>query len=106
MSKTYSNFQTKKSVHINLTRGTHTELRTELFRRHLSMQEVFESLAVLIVEKDPYICSILDKVEQDKRNRQIKKLRASDAESIFEAIEQDNPFTYDDQDTIIDPETY
>ncbi len=100
MSKTYSDFQTKKSVHINLTRGTHTELRTELFRRHLSMQEVFENLAVLIVEKDVYICGILDRVAEDKKNKQIKKLRSSDAESIFQAIEKDNPFTLEEDESI------
>ena len=98
----FSDFQTKKSVHINLTRGTHSELRTELFRRHLSMQEVFENLAVLIIEEDPYICGCLDRIEEAKRNRQIQKLRAPDAESIFQAIEEGNPFTCDDEDAIID----
>ena len=102
MSKTYSDFQTKKSVHINLTRGTHTEFRTELFRRHLSMQEVFENLAILIIEKDPYICGVLDRIEEDKKNKQIKKLRASDADSIFQAIEKDNPFTLSVDDEIIE----
>ena len=93
MPKDYVDFQTKKSVHINLTRGTHSELRTELFGRHLSMQEVFEHLAILIAEKDPYICSVLDRIQDAKRNNQIKKIRSSDAESIFDAIESDNPFT-------------
>jgi len=102
MTKRYSDFQTKKSVHINLTRGTHTELRTELFHRHLSMQEVFENLAILIVEKDDYICGVLDRIEESKRNKQIRKLRSSDAESIFQQIEEDNPFTISDKDAIID----
>ena len=102
MSKSYSDFQTKKSVHINLTRGTHSEFRTELFQRHLSMQEVFENLAVLIIEKDPYLCGILDRIEEDKKNKQIRKLRSSDAESIFRAIEDDNPFTLSDKDGTID----
>ena len=93
MSKTFVDFQTKKSVHINLTRGPHTELRTELFQRHLSMQEVFENLAILIVEKDPYISNILNLIQENKRDKKIKSLRKSDADSIFQAIESDNPFT-------------
>ena len=80
-----------------MTRGTHSELRTELFHRHLSMQEVFDNLAVLIVEKDVYLCNILDKIEDEKRNKQIKKLRSSDAESIFQEIEKDSPFALNDK---------
>ena len=96
MSKPFVDFQTKKSVHINLTRGTHTELRTELFQRHLSMQEVFENLAVLIIEKDPYISNILNMIQESKRDNTVKKLRQTDADSIFRAIEGDNPFTKTD----------
>ena len=66
------------------------------------MQEVFENLAVLIIEKDPYLCGILDRIEEDKKNKQIRKLRSSDAESIFRAIEDDNPFTLSDKDGTID----
>ena len=102
MTKRYSDFQTKKSVHINLARGTHSELRTELFHRHLSMQEVFENLAILIVEEDAYLCNVLDKIEEEKRNKQIKKLRSSDAESIFQEIEKDNPFALNDKNMSID----
>jgi hypothetical protein len=96
MDKTFVDFQTKKSVHINLTRGTHTELRTELFQRHLSMQEVFENLAILIIEKDPYISNVLDVIQENKREDKVKRLRQSDADSIFQAIEVDNPFTKTD----------
>jgi hypothetical protein len=96
VSKPFVDFQTKKSVHINLTRGTHTELRTELFQRHLSMQEVFENLAVLIIEKDPYISNILNMIQESKRDNTVKKLRQTDADSIFQAIEVDNPFTKTD----------
>jgi hypothetical protein len=66
------------------------------------MQEVFETLAVLIIEKDTYICGVLDQVSASKRNKQIQKLRSSDAESIFQAIEQDNPFTIENKQETID----
>ena len=57
------------------------------------MQEVFENLAILIVEKDPYISNILNLIQENKRDKKIKSLRKSDADSIFQAIESDNPFT-------------
>ena len=92
IDENFANFQTKKSVHINLTRGTHTDFRSELFKRHLSMQEVFEYLAVLISEKDPYLFKVLDQIEERKRDKQIKKLRGSDSDSIYNQIEKLNPF--------------
>ena len=35
-------FETKKSVHINLTKSVHAELRSMLVKKGLSMQEVFD----------------------------------------------------------------
>lgn len=92
LDKEFINFQTKKSVHINLTRGTHSEFRSELFKRHLSMQEVFENLAILICEKDPYLFKVLDRIQEQKKEKQIKKLRQSDAHSIYKQIEKLRPF--------------
>ena len=58
-----SPFQLKKSVHINLNKETHTEFRMALFRRELSMQEVFEFLAVKIVDGDENLTKFLDEIE-------------------------------------------
>ncbi len=85
-------FETKKSVHINLTKSTHSELRTILLHRGLSMQEVFDNLAARICDKEPHFCDILDQIEREKRARQIKKVSKTDSESIFNLIESDNPF--------------
>ena len=54
-----NDFVTKKSIHINLTKSTHTMLRMELLKRGLSMQETFDHIASLICEKDP---EIFDKI--------------------------------------------
>ena len=43
-SDLYRDFETKKSLHINLTRETHGSLRMICFQNRLSMQEVFEEL--------------------------------------------------------------
>ena len=85
-------YQTKKSVHINLTKSTHAELRVTLLRMGLSMQEVFDTIASMICEKDPYLMQTLARIEKQKRERQIKKVSKSDAASIFDIIKSDNPF--------------
>ena len=89
---TLKDFETKKSVHINLTKSTHAELRMILFKRGLSMQEVFDSLASRICDRDSHLIDILDDVEKSKREKQIKKVSKSDSESIFRVIESENPF--------------
>jgi|TARA_Y100000593_G_C4294330_1_gene329844 predicted nuclease with RNAse H fold len=87
-----SRFQLHKSVHINITKDTHANFRINLFKRGLSMQEVFEALAVAIVENDPYLTKMLDKLEYNKKHKiSVKKVNSTDAESIFEAIEESNP---------------
>ena len=96
MSKV-SPFQLKKSVHINLTTSTHSDFRIMLFKKGLSMQEVFESLAVKITEGDEYLNNLLLEMEYNKKNKSLnKKIGKSDAESIFEAIEFNNPLDGED----------
>ncbi len=85
-------YQTKKSVHINLTKSTHSELRIILLQMGLSMQEVFDTIASMICEKDDYMMKTLSEIERLKREKQIKKVSKTDAESIFDLIESDNPF--------------
>jgi len=52
-------FETKKSVHINLTKRIHAGFRKELFEHSLSMQEVFELFASLVSECDTRAIDIL-----------------------------------------------
>lgn len=82
-----SPFQTRKSVHVNLTTGTHSEFRVALFKRGLSMQEVFEHLACLVVSEDSYLSNLLDELEYNKKYKvDTKQIVSSDSESIFEEI--------------------
>jgi len=84
-------FQTRKSVHVNLTTGTHAELRVSLFKRNLSMQEVFEHLACSIVDGDSYLNNLLDTLEYNKKYRvNTKQIVDSDSETIFEEIKANN----------------
>jgi len=72
-----------------MVKSTHAGFRIALLRRGLSMQEVFNHLASLVVEEDPAMVSILDDIEVQKRDRRIKQVTATDAESIFDLIESD-----------------
>tara|TARA_B100000683_G_C12263038_1_gene462439 strand:+ start:307 stop:612 length:306 start_codon:yes stop_codon:yes gene_type:complete len=92
IKKRLIDYQTKKSVHINLTKSTHAELRVILLQMGLSMQEVFDRIASMICERDPYMVKTLNEIERLKREKQIKKVSKTDAESIFDLIESDNPF--------------
>ena len=93
MSSKYVDFETRTSVHITLTRGTHSELRKILIDHKLSMQEVFREFTRSIVEQDDYATSMLQRLEKEKRDKIVKKMVATDAESIFRAIENENPLT-------------
>ena len=87
-----SRFQLKKSVHINLNKETHAEFRMALFKRGLSMQEVFEFLALKVVDEDESLSKFLDEIEYNKKNKGlVKQVNSSDAESIFDVIQQQNP---------------
>lgn len=97
-------YQTKKSVHINLTKSTHSGLRISLIKRGLSMQEVFNRLASMICEQHPSMIRVLDSIEIEKREGQIKQVTRSDAESIFDLIETSNPFAEDKKDLETDEE--
>ena len=92
LDKEFINFQTKKSVHINLTRGTHSEFRSELFKRHLSMQEVFEHLACQFAEGHPSLVKLIDEYCEMKKADVIRGLEEKYTENLYEAIGDDNLF--------------
>ena len=93
-SSTLIDFETRKSLHINLTRETHASLRMICFKHKLSMQEVIEELAIQVIEEQPYMLDMLHGLSNKKRTNAINsaKLAKTDAESIFKVIEDSNPF--------------
>ena len=90
MSK-YKDFETKKSVHINLTRDTHAAMRVKCFEQGLSMQEVIEEIVTRIIQGDAYMVKLLNSLEYHKRERVTKKLPDTDIKSIMRAIEEFDP---------------
>ena len=91
MSKNRYNFETKKSIHINLTLGTHGEFRKQLFSKGLSMQEVLEECAVRIASEESYMMRLCEDLVERKIHGH-RKIAASDSDSVFRIIENDNPF--------------
>lgn len=91
----YIDFETRKSLHINLTRETHAALRMICFRHRLSMQEVIEETAIQIIEEEPYMLDMLIELSEKKRKKAVSRIAKSDAESIFKVIEDSNPFAND-----------
>ena len=69
MPDNYRDFETRKSVHINLTRGTHAEFRKILFDCSLSMQEVFEECAIREIFEETGI-----KIEMEMQNEITQEL--------------------------------
>jgi hypothetical protein len=84
-------FASKKSIHVNMTKSAHASLRVACVKRSLSIQEVFEEIGQLIGAENPDLMSILEDISIRKRNKIIRQLSASDADSIFELIELNNP---------------
>ena len=84
-------FETKKTIHFNITREAHSDLRIACFKRRLSMQEVFEEISQQISEESPVLMRILDNLSEKKRHGIIEKLSVTDAESLFNIIESENP---------------
>jgi len=87
------NFETKKSVHFSLTRETHSHFRIACFKNGLSMQEVLEEIVQRIAAENPDMLDILTDIRQRKRDKTISRLSETDAESIFNVIESDNPLS-------------
>ena len=96
--KTYKDFESKKTIHFNLTRESHSSLRIACFKMRLSMQEVFEEICQKISSEQADIMKILSQISEDKKNKKIKQLSKNDAESIFNIIEESNPFRDESND--------
>ena len=91
LTKKIISLETRKSVHVNLTRATHSEFRKVLFDYSLSMQEVFEKFSSLVGENDSVAMSIIEATYKDKRDR-VLKVTLREAENLYDAISEVDPF--------------
>lgn len=80
-------FVTRKSVHINLMKETHAEFRVLAFRKKLSMQAIVEGLVSRLVNGDPSLNKIVEKMAQEKKQTDFRKVIGTDAESVYDILE-------------------
>mgnify|MGYP001250447101 CR=1 FL=1 len=85
-------FETRKSIHVNMTRNTHSGFRKTLLDYSLSMQEVLEYFASLVAEDDNAAMAIIKDAYDNKRTKAIKKVTDQEADNLYDAIEQEDPF--------------
>ena len=88
MSKRF-NFETKKSVHINLMLGTHGEFRARLLKKGLTMQDALEECAIRIAQGEKYMEKMLDEIIEKKINGDLQ-VAAQEAESLYRLIEDED----------------
>lgn len=85
-------FDLRKCVHVRLFTRTKNELDIMKLRLDLPLQEIFECLSQAIVDKDPYIITMLNEHRIKIKNRETEKLFSeSDADSLFEAMAKESP---------------
>ncbi len=80
-------FVTRKSVHINLLKETHAELRVLAFRKKLSMQSIVEGLVSKLVNGDPALIKIINKIAEEKSQLDLRKVVGTDADSLYDIFE-------------------
>lgn len=90
-TKSFADFESKKTIHFDITREAHSQIRINCFKHRLSMQELFEEIGQKIAAESPDILKIMEKLAIKKREKIIKKLSKDDAESIFDIIQSENP---------------
>ena len=90
-------FETHKDVHIKIRKEAHGALRAFLFKKELSMQEVFEEFAQLVVAEDPRMLRLIDhlvvkkaQAKLDKVNKQ-KPISELDQETLYNLLESQSP---------------
>lgn len=92
MSDRNPEFDIRKGIHIKLLPDTKNAFRVLTFKKGLSMQEVMEEFAQRCVNDDPKCLKVLDELIQKKKEKIKSQLSSTDAESLFDIIELDNPF--------------
>ena len=88
-----ADFETKKSVHINLNKTTHSEFRKVLFDHGLSMQEVFERFAALVGREDERALEVVFEAKSLKRSKTLEKLNQNEVDNLYDAISNIDPFS-------------
>lgn len=82
----------RRGIHVKLLPDTRNAFRILCLQYGLSMQEVFEELAQRCIAEEPVMEKILKQLVEQKRDKLIRQLSPTDADSIFDMIERESPF--------------
>lgn len=91
----FIDFRSRRSVHVALRTDTHKELRKALMERDISMQEMFQRFSELVVSLDKKAIKILEDLERDKREGNLKRIQKPvidnrGAKAIYDLIAEDS----------------
>ena len=98
ITKKIIDLETRKSVHVSLTRVAHSEFRKVLLDNSLSMQEVFEHFSFLVGENDSTAMSIINEVRRIKRDRALSRVTKREEKNLYDAISETDLFGRTDHD--------
>lgn len=93
----YDLFETKKSVHIKLTKESHAALREKLFRYNITMQDLFQEATDMILIEGDRSDRLLQKIAKKKMAAHLEKLDRQnklvlgkfDSETLYNLLEMD-----------------
>jgi len=88
-----TDLETKKSVHVSMSKSAHCVFRKKLFDYDLSMQEVLELFANLAGENDERAIDIMKQAKMQKRKKAIDKFSDAEVENLYDSISQIDPFS-------------
>ena len=84
-------FSPKKSVHINLEKETHADMRSILFKKDITMQDFFASCASALASEETYFVDFLDEIKRNKENKALEKISSTEIERIYDILETESP---------------
>lgn len=95
-------FQSKKSIHIKLTKESHTALREMLFKHNVTMQDIFQEFTDEILRDEKKASRIISKVVEKRliaevrRSSSVQPMGEYDSDTLYNLLERST--TADEED--------
>lgn len=91
----YDLFQTRKSIHVKLSKESHTALREKLFRYGITMQDLFQEVAEMALMEGERSEKLLQRIVKKKMTAALEKLDRQeklvlgefDSETLYNLLE-------------------
>ena len=56
------------------------------------MQEIISGLVTCLVDEDPYLQNLVEKLKDEKKNKQLRKVTSVESTDIFDQISSQSPW--------------